>query len=57
MNQETETLQTSAGGWRELSAIGSKPFIAFTTGVAVTMMTGFVLSVLVFGSYSAALEQ
>ena len=41
--------------FRELAATGSKPFIAFTSGVAVNVVIGFVLSVLVFGSYWAAL--
>ena len=43
--------------FRELAAAGSKPFIAFTTGVVVNVIIGFVLSVWVFGSYWAALGE
>jgi uncharacterized membrane protein YadS len=41
--------------FRELAAAGSKPFWAFSAGVAVNLIIGFVLAVLVFGSYWAAL--
>jgi len=41
--------------FRELAAAGSKPFWAFTSGVAVNVVIGFVLSVLVFGAYWASL--
>ncbi|HEY5665955.1 MAG TPA: putative sulfate exporter family transporter [Gammaproteobacteria bacterium] len=41
--------------FRELAAAGSKPFWAFTSGVAVNVVIGFILSVVVFGSYWAAL--
>ena len=36
---------------RELAPAGQKPFIAFTSGVAVNVILGFVLSVWVFASY------
>ena len=36
---------------RELAPAGQKPFLAFTSGVAVNVVLGFVLSVWVFGSY------
>ncbi|HYA41907.1 MAG TPA: putative sulfate exporter family transporter [Syntrophobacteraceae bacterium] len=41
--------------FRELKAAGWKPFGAFTTGVVVNVILGFVLSVFVFGSYWSAL--
>jgi uncharacterized membrane protein YadS len=41
--------------FRELATAGTKPFWAFTTGVAVNVVLGFILSVLVFGSYWTAL--
>jgi len=37
--------------FRELSNAGIKPIIAFTTGVVVNVILGYVLSVLVFGHY------
>ena len=43
--------------FRELAAAGSKPFRAFTLGVAVNIVIGFVLSVIVFGDYWARLGQ
>jgi uncharacterized integral membrane protein (TIGR00698 family) len=43
--------------FRELAAAGSKPFQAFTTGVAVNVIIGFILSVLVFGDYWSRLGQ
>ena len=36
---------------RELATAGWKPFVAFTAGVAVNVVIGFLLSVLVFCSY------
>ena len=36
---------------RELAVAGWKPFWAFSSGVAVNVVLGFVLSVLVFYSY------
>lgn len=41
--------------FRELARAGAKPFWAFTVGVAVNVVLGFVLSVMVFGSYWAAI--
>jgi uncharacterized membrane protein YadS len=41
--------------FRELAAAGAKPFWAFSAGVAVNLVIGFVLAVLVFGAYWAAL--
>jgi uncharacterized membrane protein YadS len=35
----------------ELSKTGRKPFLAFSGGVVVNVVLGFVLSVVVFGSY------
>ena len=40
---------------RELAPAGHKPFLAFTSGVAVNVVLGFVLSVWVFGNYWANL--
>jgi len=37
--------------FRELAAAGSKPVIAFTLGVVVNIILGYVLSVIVFGHY------
>ncbi len=37
--------------FRELASAGTKPFTAFTTGVVVNVILGFILSVLVFASY------
>ena len=36
---------------REFTAAGSKPFVAFTAGVVVNVILGYLLSVLVFGHY------
>jgi len=41
--------------FRELKAAGWKPFGAFTTGVVVNFILGFLLSVFVFGGYWSAL--
>jgi uncharacterized integral membrane protein (TIGR00698 family) len=41
--------------FRELAAAGARPFIAFTSGVVVNVIVGFVLSVVVFGAYWASL--
>ena len=41
--------------WRDLASAGSRPFVAFTSGVIVNVLLGFVLSVIVFGNYWAAL--
>jgi uncharacterized integral membrane protein (TIGR00698 family) len=37
--------------FRELANAGSKPFVAFTVGVIVNVVLGYILSVLVFGHY------
>jgi uncharacterized membrane protein YadS len=37
--------------FRELTQAGSKPFLAFSSGVAVNVVLGFVLSAVVFASY------
>jgi uncharacterized membrane protein YadS len=39
----------------QLARAGSKPFWAFTAGVAVNVVLGFVLSVVVFGGYWSTL--
>jgi uncharacterized integral membrane protein (TIGR00698 family) len=41
--------------FRELASAGSKPFWAFTSGVAVNVLLGFILSLLVFGEYWTSL--
>lgn len=43
--------------FRDLATIGRRPFAAFTTGVAVNLVLGFVLSVYVFGRYWERLGQ
>jgi uncharacterized membrane protein YadS len=40
---------------RELTTAGIKPFLAFTAGVAVNVILGYILSVLVFGHYWASI--
>ncbi len=40
---------------RELAPAGGRPAVAFTAGVAVNVVLGFVMSVLVFGQYWAGL--
>ena len=42
---------------RLLSATGAKPFLAFTAGVVVNVVIGYVLSVHVFASYWNSLGQ
>jgi uncharacterized membrane protein YadS len=37
--------------FRELTHAGSKPFMAFTGGVVVNVILGFILSAIVFGTY------
>ncbi len=37
--------------FRELAAVGMKPFQAFTTGVVVNVILGFILSAVVFAGY------
>jgi uncharacterized membrane protein YadS len=39
--------------FREFTAAGSKPFLAFTAGVIVNVILGYILSVVVFGHYWA----
>lgn len=41
---------------REFAPTGGKPFVAFTAGVVINVILGFVLSVLVFGHYWATLS-
>jgi uncharacterized integral membrane protein (TIGR00698 family) len=41
---------------REFAPSGSKPFLAFSAGVVVNVVLGFVLSVVVFGAYWQALS-
>jgi uncharacterized integral membrane protein (TIGR00698 family) len=41
--------------FRELANAGIKPFIAFTAGVIVNVILGYVLSVIVFGHYWATI--
>jgi uncharacterized membrane protein YadS len=43
--------------FRELARAGAKPFWAFTSGVAVNVVLGFILSVVVFGSYWTTLSR
>lgn len=43
--------------FRDLAAAGRKPLAAFSTGVFVNVILGFVLSVYVFGAYWAKLGQ
>jgi len=43
--------------FRDLAATGRKPFAAFTVGVVVNVILGFVLSVYVFGAHWAALGE
>jgi uncharacterized integral membrane protein (TIGR00698 family) len=43
--------------FRELSVAGTKPFMAFTGGVVINVVLGFILSVFVFGSYWTNLGQ
>jgi uncharacterized integral membrane protein (TIGR00698 family) len=37
--------------FRDLASAGTKPFIAFTVGVIVNVILGYILSVIVFGHY------
>ena len=41
--------------FRELAKAGTKPFVAFTSGVAVNVVLGFVLSAFVFAAHWSAL--
>jgi uncharacterized membrane protein YadS len=42
---------------RDLAGVGTRPLAAFSAGVVVNVVLGFVLSVLVFGGYWAGLGQ
>jgi uncharacterized membrane protein YadS len=42
--------------WRDLARAGTRPFLAFSAGVAVNLVLGFVLSAYVFGAHWAALD-
>lgn len=37
--------------FRELTSVGWRPFAAFTTGVAINVPLGFIISVIILGSY------
>jgi uncharacterized integral membrane protein (TIGR00698 family) len=41
--------------FRELASAGGKPFIAFTSGVVVNVILGFILSTIVFAEFWAAI--
>ena len=43
--------------FRELASFGTKPFMAFTSGVVVNVILGFIMSTIVFASYWATLGQ
>jgi uncharacterized membrane protein YadS len=43
--------------FRDLAMAGRRPFAAFSVGVVVNLILGFVLSVYIFGAYWAALGQ
>jgi uncharacterized integral membrane protein (TIGR00698 family) len=43
--------------FRDLAPAGRKPFLAFTAGVAVNIVLGYVLSVIVFGAHWAAIAR
>ena len=43
--------------FRDLASAGRKPLLAFSTGVAVNVVVGFILSVYVFGAHWATLGQ
>jgi len=43
--------------FRELAHAGTKPFLAFTSGVIVNVILGFILSTVVFASYWSTLGQ
>ncbi len=42
---------------RDLTGVGVRPLVAFSSGVVVNVVLGFVLSVLIFGEYWAKLGQ
>jgi uncharacterized membrane protein YadS len=41
--------------WKALAELGRKPFIAFTVGVVINVILGYILSVIVFGKYWSTL--
>lgn len=41
--------------FKQLTSVGWKPFVAFSSGVAVNVVLGYILSILVLGSYWANL--
>jgi uncharacterized membrane protein YadS len=43
--------------FREFAAVGARPFYAFTLGVLVNVVLGFVLSTQVFGEFWSRLGQ
>lgn len=43
--------------FRELASFGTKPFLAFTSGVVVNVILGFIMSTIVFVSYWSTLGQ
>jgi len=43
--------------FRELATAGARPFWAFTIGVVVNVILGFILSVVVFGDYWSTLTR
>jgi len=43
--------------FRELAHAGTKPFLAFTSGVIVNVILGFILSTIVFAGYWSTLGQ
>jgi len=43
--------------FRDLAPAGRKPFVAFTAGVAVNIVLGYVLSVMVFGEHWATIAR
>ena len=47
----------TAQAFRELATAGRKPFLAFSAGVVVNVILGFVLSVYVFGSHWQSLTR
>jgi uncharacterized integral membrane protein (TIGR00698 family) len=42
--------------FKDLAAAGTRPFIAFAVGVVVNVILGYILSVIVFGNYWAAVD-
>jgi uncharacterized integral membrane protein (TIGR00698 family) len=42
--------------FRELAKAGARPFIAFTVGVIVNLILGYILSVIIFGNYWSSIK-